>query len=486
MGEKRAVKFDFLNEKEISELYELFFGKVLIKKADFSYVDNLKISLVKENFVKSFVDRLPQQEIDILKIISKVKSIPYNFLPEKISNILNIPNTNIGKSVGNLIQRKFIFLRDNDNIVIPSIYFEIKDVVYDFVDCEERKYENKFLQDIISLINYFVSKNLKFSNGFAIYKKDYLFIEESFGKYCNLKRIEYNLISYFFSLAFMDRNGAVYYKNIENFFELSNIEKIRFFLKIAFPAVYSIISGILKNEKKDIEILTEDFKELWIRAFLSTEYSETPMKYSFANILSFLKDLDVIEIKDDKIIIKYYQEEFDKIKSEIKVSSNFNIYVNSNSNESDFYYPAMFCDFIKYNKIVEYEINENSIKKGVISGVTYRSMEDFFKKYNIELPSNVEQTVKMWFEKHSSFYYATGTMFFCENEEKGELFKTLIKNKVVNAFEVKKDAVFLIPDDEKEIFFDFLEKSGVNFYHKEFYKKFEAEKGTIVDIEDLL
>ena len=60
MGEKRVIKFDYLNEKEISELYELFFGKVLIKKADFSYVGNLKISLVKENFVKSFEKKRPE------------------------------------------------------------------------------------------------------------------------------------------------------------------------------------------------------------------------------------------------------------------------------------------------------------------------------------------------------------------------------------------------------------------------------------------
>ena len=357
---------------------------------------------------------------------------------------------------------------------------------YEFIECEERQYENKFLQDIINLINYFVSKNLKFSNGFAIYKKDYLFIEESFGKYCNLKRIEYNLVSYFFSLGFMDRNDVVYYKNIEKFFALSNIEKILYFLKVAFPAIYAIISSLQKDEKNDIQISVDDFKELWTRSFLSTDYSETPMKYNFNNILAFLKDLNLIDVLEENIVIKYYKNDFEKISTEIKVSSNFNIYINSNSNEADFYYPAMFSDLLKYNKIVEYEINENSIKRGVICGVTYSSMEDFFKRHNLELPSNVEQTVKMWFDKHSSFYYASGTMFFCENEEKGELLKTLIKNKVVNAYEVKKDTVFLIPEEEKSIFFEFLEKSGVNFYHKEFYKKLEVQEKSIVDLEKLL
>ncbi|HOV15120.1 MAG TPA: hypothetical protein PK771_12600, partial [Spirochaetota bacterium] len=142
--------------------------------------------------------------------------------------------------------------------------------------------------------------------------------------------------------------------------------------------------------------------------------------------------------------------------------------------------------FLKYNKIVEYEINENSIKKGVISGITYSSMENYLKKNNVELPGNVEQTIKMWFDKHSSFYYASGTMFFCENEEKGELFKTLIKNKVVNAYEVKKDMVFLIPEPEKDKFFEFLEKSGVTFYHKEFFNDLQIQNDKIVDLDDLI
>ncbi|HOV15561.1 MAG TPA: hypothetical protein PK771_14835, partial [Spirochaetota bacterium] len=340
MGEKRVIKLDYLNEKEISELYELFFGKVLIKKADFSYMDNLKVSLVKENFVKGFVDRLPQQEIDILRVLSKVKTVPYNFLPEKISNILNIPNTNIGKSISNLIQRRYIFLRNNDTLVIPSIYFDAKEINYEYIETEEKQYENKFLQDIVNLINYFVSKNLKFSNGFAIYKKDYLLIEEAFGKYCNLKRIEYNLVSYFFSLGFMDRNGVIYYNNIEKFFNLSNIEKILFFIKIAFPAIYSIICSFYR-EKKDTKMSIEDLKELWIRSFLSTSYSEQPMKYNFNNLLSFLKDLNLINIEEENIVINFFGEDYNKINTEIKVSSNFNIYMNSNSTDVDFYYPAL-------------------------------------------------------------------------------------------------------------------------------------------------
>ncbi len=485
MDEKRVVKFDYLNEKEVSDLYELFFGKILIKKADFSYSDNLKISLSKENFIKGFIDRLPQQEIDILKVLSKVKTIPYNFLPEKISNILEIPNTNIGKSIGNLVQRRYIFSRNEDRLVIPSIYFDIENINFEYIETHEKRYDNKLLQDIENLINYFVSKNLKFSNGFAIYKKDYLLIEEIFGKYSTLKRIEYNLISYFFSLAFTDKNGSIFYGNIENFYNLSNIEKILFFIKIAFPPMFSILSNFY-TEKKDTKISLATLKELWTRAFLSTEYYEPPMKYGFDNIISFFKELGLLNIEDENVTIYYYIEDFDKIDSTVKVSSNFNIYINSNSTDIDFFFPSLFSDFVKYNKIVEYEINENSIKKGVISGITYRLLESYLKKYNVELPSNVEQTIKLWFDKHSSFYYASGTMFFCENEEKGELFKSLIKNKVVNAYEVKKDTVFLIPENEKEKFFDFLQKSGITFYHKEFLNDEQVKVDNIVDVNELL
>ncbi|OHD72973.1 MAG: hypothetical protein A2355_06990 [Spirochaetes bacterium RIFOXYB1_FULL_32_8] len=59
-----------------------------------------------------------------------------------------------------------------------------------------------------------------------------------------------------------------------------------------------------------------------------------------------------------------------------------------------------------------------------------------------------------------------GTLFFCETEEKGKIISKLIENGLVNAYEMKPNSIFLIPNTEKNTFFDFLDKSKITYYEK--------------------
>jgi hypothetical protein len=98
--------------------------------------------------------------------------------------------------------------------------------------------------------------------------------------------------------------------------------------------------------------------------------------------------------------------------------------------------------------------------------VTQETLFSFFSRYETGLSKNVEMTIRQWHEKHSSYYYSTGTIFFCEGREKGRLIKTLIEKGVIRAYEIKPDEVFLIPEEDKTAFFSFLDKTGIQYFHK--------------------
>ena len=128
--------------------------------------------------------------------------------------------------------------------------------------------------------------------------------------------------------------------------------------------------------------------------------------------------------------------------------------------------PALFSDFKKYNKIVEYEITEFSIKRGITIGVTIENVLNYLNSFNIKVSKNVETVIKQWFDKHGSFFYSSGTFFFCQNIEKGKIINSLIEKGMIKAYEIKKNEIFLISEENKKQYFEFLEKAGINFYHK--------------------
>ena len=68
---KKTKKLNYLTEDEIIDFYELFFGNILIKKPNISYYSNLSKCLDKENFIQSVLNKLNENELKILKILSK-------------------------------------------------------------------------------------------------------------------------------------------------------------------------------------------------------------------------------------------------------------------------------------------------------------------------------------------------------------------------------------------------------------------------------
>jgi hypothetical protein len=488
MRDGKLIDLKYLNENEIVEFYELFFGKILLKKPDFSYHKNLSQSLSKENSTKIILERLNQNELDILKVLSGHVFVPNKFIEEKLQIILNIPTAIITKSLANLIIKKFIFLREEKILVIPDVYFEKEENFFNFIvseDTPKREYSSRTFEDINNLINYFISKEIKFSNINAIYKKDAELLEETFSSYSNLKKHDYNVVSYFFAVSFLNSDETINIASIKSFFELLPLERILFFTKIVFPSVYAIIEYFYKM-KKDISLKLEEFKTLWLESFLLTEYAFTPLKYNLNTILSFLKLTELINFEDDIITIKYYETNNTNIEDDVRVSSNFNLYLNANSVSKDFYFPCLFADFIKYNKIVEYEITESSVKRGVVAGIGISEVFDYFNKFGIQLSNNVETTLKHWFEKNGSFYFVSGTLFFCEGEEKGKIIKTLVKNDMIKVYEIKKNEVFLIPEEEMTNFFSVINKTGISYFKKDIIKEKILNEPKIYDMKKLL
>ena len=90
----------------------------------------------------------------------------------------------------------------------------------------------------------------------------------------------------------------------------------------------------------------------------------------------------------------------------------------------------------------------------------------YLNKYNIKIANNVETTIRQWYDKYASYFYSTGTIFFCKTPEKGKLIKTLIRKGMVKAYEIKRNEIFLIPEESKDDFFGFLDKSEINYFEK--------------------
>ena len=489
MQELKKKKLNYLTEEEIIDFYELFFGNILIKKPGISYYSNLSKCLDKESFVQGVLNRLNESEYNVLKILSKSIFIPYNFLVDKLNIILNLSNQVINKALTNLIEKKYIFLRDEETLVVADVYFsEEKDKVnYSILEDEKLnliQINSRALSDINNLINYFISKEIKFSNSFAVYKKDMVVLKSIFSKYSTFAEKEYNLIAYFFSLAFLGENGTIQFESVKNYFGLTPVNKIMFFIKTVFPWIYSILKYFY-DIKKAVQVSLDEFEKLWYSTFLITEYDMPPIKYNLESTLKLLEKLGLIKIRKKDIYIPIFSEEYNQAKDDVRLSSSFNFFINADSARPDFFMPALFADFVKYNKITEYEITELSIKRGIANGVVIDEVLDYFNSLSVNISKNVEAVIKQWFDKYGSYYYAVGTFFFCKNADKGKLINTLIKKGMIKGFEIKKDEIFLVKDEDKENFFGFLEKSDMNYYKKTPRELFKTKKEKALDVKKL-
>ncbi|MBN2544393.1 MAG: hypothetical protein JXB50_01265 [Spirochaetes bacterium] len=488
MSELKHVKLDYLNEKEIIEFYELFFGNILIKRPGFSYYSNLSKCLTKDNVVQSILEKLNSHELNILKILSRNIYIPNDYLIEKLHIIMDIPAPIIKKSISNLIEKKYIFIREDKKLVIPNVFFSDDSEKSDYKEDQDDPvvYSSRALNDINNLLNYYISKEIKHSNSFSLYKKDHHDLIAVFSNYSSINEDEYDLVTYFYGVNFVDETESLIIEKVKDYFNLPNFNKTMQFVKIVFPWLNTIISYFYK-QNTCIRIKKDKLKNLWVNSILLTEYKNIPIKFSFEKTLKFLLKLNlIIKEKDEFIFPIFKNKEDDEFNSQARLTSSFNFFINADNLRKDFYFPAMFSDFIKYNKIVEYEITEYSVKRGVINGLVLDDVLDFFNSFSLKIPLNVETTLKQWFDKYASYFYSTGTHFFCQSREKGRLINSLVEKGLIKAYQIKENEVFLIPDEHKEQFFSFIEKSGIDFYQKKPIKVINEPIDKVFNINFLL
>ena len=88
--------------------------------------------------------------------------------------------------------------------------------------------------------------------------------------------------------------------------------------------------------------------------------------------------------------------------------------------------------------------------------------------------------------KASCAYYTTGTVFFCNTKAKAKIIQNLIDNGYVKAYELKKDEVYIIPEEDKDDFFRFLDKSGINYFSKEPNIRKAIKRNKVLDMESVL
>ena len=487
MAGKKSAILNYLKENEIIELYELFFGKLLVKRPDFSYIENLRISLSKTDFVKPYLIKLNTTEYEVLKILSKEKFIPYKYISEKLSIILKLQNSQILKAINALLQKGYIFLRNNSTLVIPNIYFDDfndGDIEYDIVNENSGLYKSKIVPDISNLITYFISNDIKFTSDFFLYKKDIVLLESIFLNYSLMSKDEILYVVYFFENGLQTLDLRVNANKVKDFFALSDLQKILFFIKKVFTYFHPLFD-FFQSFDKNIIISKDKFKKIWDRLFLLQDLDLPPIKADFNEFLNFCEKCSLISQKKEFIIINIFSKDEVPPENKIVTNSNYSIYINYDFNDNDIYLLPFFSRFVKYDKITEYEITEESIKRFVEAGFEYKDITNFFDNHKLLFSSGVDQTIKQWVDKYGSFYFINGTLFFCENEEKFKLIETLIENGAVIAYIVKKNEVFLIKNDDKKAFFDFLDKSDIKYYEKNVEKKNERSITNEMNLDKL-
>lgn len=461
----------FLLEDEIFKLYELFFGAILIKKDSQTYLSNLKSVVNNQSYIDKVLERLNEMEKRILKLLSFQINIPGNQINEKLSLILQDQISIIGKHIQHLIDKNYIFIRDDGSLLVPPIYYDQDEnytVDLKFSDSLVAGYHSDLLKDIIHLVIFFISHPLTFSKNSTLYKKDFEMIYDIFSFYAKLEERDYHLAAYFFSTLFY-QNENLDIAKLEDFFKFDNFDKIITIVKQVFPGIISMYDRVLE-EKKSLVVEKHEFYNLWVRSFILQDIQGQLFKASFDEMVSFLERFGLIESDEHSYTIKFFDETENKDFG-FRLGSNFCIYQSSDAIGADSFFTALFSEFKGYDSLVEYEITGESIRNAVINNISYDDVSTFLKdktskEENSELSTNVLQTIQQWFEKYGSYFFLDGTVFFSNFIEKGKVISTLIENGMVNAIEIKKHTVFFVPKEEKTKFFNFLKKSDIEFCDK--------------------
>ncbi|MBP5706164.1 MAG: hypothetical protein J6W76_02680, partial [Spirochaetales bacterium] len=377
--------------------------------------------------------------------------------------------------------------RRNDCLVIPQIFYpnEIPNIKEELLPVVEEEYFPKAMTDVHNMIGYFICQGFSFSNQLFLYKKDFQLTEQMFVNYAALRGNEYNYVSYFFSNAFIGDGTGLNLNQLKSFFAMNILERAQYILEIISPNMSSIVKHY--NQKGcSVKIDSKNLFYMWEQTLLMQEFDYAPLRVTFDELMGFLINIGLAAKDGESYIIKYYKTPAQNRNSELKISTNFNLFMNASALRADQYVPVLFADMKNYNSIVEYEITENSVRRGVINGYTYDSFCKFLKDNDVVLPQNVDSTISQWFEKHGSYYYTTGTVFFCNTKAKAKIIQNLIENGYVKAYELKKDEVYIIPDEDKDDFFKFLDKSGINYFNKEPSIRKIIKRNNVLNIEPII
>ena len=283
---------DNLNEEEIQHLYELFFGPILVKHKDFSYVDNIITLLSKPNSIKALVDKLNSQERKVLEYLSRFRIISEQYLKEKLNIILDMQLFMIEKIINILISKNYIFRRDS-NLVIPQIFYPKKEVNIqtESLPAIDTPYLSRAMIDINNLINYFLCQRFSFSNQLFLYKKDYQQTYQMFGNYTVLDEDEYNFVSFFFANAFFEDGQNINLHQLETFFKMNVLERALYITEIVNPSMYSVLQHYYKTGQSQ-KINRNDLYYLWEQSLLMQNYSYSPMKSNFDQFVNFMVKLE--------------------------------------------------------------------------------------------------------------------------------------------------------------------------------------------------
>jgi len=333
MSTKR-ISLDYLTSDEIELFYELFFGKILVKRPNFSYHTNLTASLKKETFITSILNKLKPEELEILKLLSTNLNLSYPYLTEKLSIILNLQQSVVNKAVSNLLAKNYMFLRDKDELVVPDIYFEPVELSVTINPAESKSdgepYLSKLLTDINNLINFFISRELKFSNSRSLYKKDLSITDDTFKKYSKLSSNEINTIASFFATAFTDQEGNLIISELKDYFHMTPNEQVLYFIKLVFPVFYTILQHCYSYERTT-SLPLDSFRTLWEQSFIKTQYSFTPIKMEYSESLDMLAKTGLVIVTKKEITVPWYSREEHIFVNQLKVSSNFTLDLNVSS-----------------------------------------------------------------------------------------------------------------------------------------------------------
>ena len=455
-----------LPDDEIVRLYELFFGQVLVRKSIDTYVNGLKSVMQTPSFFEKLMEKLNPLEKNLLFQISDTANIPTFFANEKLSLVMGEHPSIIGKAINTLCGKNYL-LHKEDSFVVPNFLLTkpTDSLNLKTADLKEKEYNSETIVHMNNIFLYLLSSQFVYSKTSTLYKKDFTQLLAFFGSVFSYDDAFYNIVSYC-SCKMFTLNDKINWDAVKKYFSLSSHEQAYMILQTIAPFIMPLFDQALEKGKA-VVVEKSQLSNVYNRLLLTSVLKEEPFRLSQQELMGFLKIVHMINEENHHFEFLAYQKSPEK-KMDITISSNFSIFVNSDTTDPSYYLTAIFGNFVKFDKLAEFEISPTSIQKTINECLEEKDFDVFLKLHNQELQPNVLQTIHDWFEKFGSYYTAEGIFFIADNEKKGKMIQKLIDEGLVEASTIKKDSIFLIEEEKKEQFFDFIKSSQIFYYENKF------------------